>query len=60
MPAWFLVLLLIVVAVAVILAIAMAYSRRSAASGQNTTIIEDRSPTSDQNSDQRTTVVERD
>jgi hypothetical protein len=56
MPAWFFVLLLIIVAVAVILAIAMAYSRRSAASGQNTTIIEDRSP----KSDQRTTIGEHD
>ena len=56
MPAWSFVLLLIVVAVALILAVAMAYSRRSAARGQNTTIIEGRSP----NSDQRTTVIERD
>jgi len=56
MPAWFFVLLLIVVAVAVALAVAMTYSRRSAAGGQNTTIIEDRLP----KGDQRTTVIERD
>ena len=55
-PGWFLVLLLVIVIVALVLAGAMAAFSRRSAGGQNTTIVEGRSP----KSDKTTTIVERD
>jgi hypothetical protein len=58
MPVWFFVLLAIVLLVAVLLALTMGFGRaRSAAGGQNTTIVERRPSNTDR---QDVTVVEGD